>query len=257
MGKLDGVLTFFARSKTHIVSLTILNFAVSIALIVLSIIQSLPIAKQIAASPNDASSTFGDVCTSHSECSNDYPFCYDGTCDVCDECHYCHDGIDDTCGPCGDAYPLYEGVECVPSIRAAATSDEEAWAHDCSMIVIHYISPFHIGGDYDEGCPWRSRNTIFRSVTASFLCIASVVALMQLFRSKYDWIWPVVRWLYWLLFVMLFVVVVLDAEGLNSGYRACKSDFKVDIGNGESVQVICVKMYGDWNQPPIYSFDTK
>merc|ERR1719474_1475944 len=156
---------------------------ISIALIVLSILQSIPTVNNL---PNTStmdsdhlSSSLGETCNAHSECSNEFPFCYDGVCDICDECHYCHDGIDDSCGSCGDGYPLYEDFDCLSTVNAPATSDE--WNHECSMILIHYISPFRIDGDYAVGCPWRSRNTIFRSISASFLLIASTLALLQLF----------------------------------------------------------------------------
>ena len=73
---------------------------------------------------------------------------------------------------------------------------------------------------------------------ASFQVIASVLAFTALFRNKYEWTWPAVYWLHWLLFVMFFVTFVLDADGLNSGYSSCQSEFEVDVGDGDTVQII-------------------
>jgi len=52
------------------------------------------------------------MCMSHSDCSGDTPFCYEGQCDSCQECHFCHDGIDGTCGSCGDGFPTQEDGPC-------------------------------------------------------------------------------------------------------------------------------------------------
>lgn len=37
--------------------------------------------------------------------------------------------------------------------------------------------------------------------------------------------------------MMMFVVFVLDADGLNSGYSSCKSNFEVDMGTDEPVSI--------------------
>ena len=66
-------------------------------------------------------------CGSHDDCPADYPFCYDGLCDLCSECHYCHDGIDGTCGSCGDGYPTKERKDCTgASETTASTTDSGA-----------------------------------------------------------------------------------------------------------------------------------
>ena len=116
---------------------------------------------------------------------------------------------------------------------------EDAWKEDCQMVVINYISPFQfaIDGQYHQGCPWRGRNTAFRSVVSSFLFLASALGIVALYRNKYEWTWPVVYWSHWVLFVLFFVVFVLDADGLNSGYSSCRSQFEVDAGDGSTVQV--------------------
>merc|ERR1712156_457639 len=71
----------------------------------------------------------------------------------------------------------------------------------------------------------------------SLVFMASVLALMALFRASCQWTWPAVYWVHWILFVMMFVVFVLDADGLNSGCSSCKSDFEVDVGTEEPVSI--------------------
>merc|ERR1719295_1520700 len=71
----------------------------------------------------------------------------------------------------------------------------------------------------------------------SLVFMASVLALMALFRANCTWSWPAVYWVHWVLFVMMFVVFVLDADGVNSGYSSCKSNFKVDNGSDHPVSI--------------------
>ena len=111
---------------------------------------------------------------------------------------------------------------------AICTFDNEsycdAYSDSCKdYAIIHYISPYHVkGGSFDHGCPWRVRNTVLRALITSFMVIASILALVALFRSKFKWIWPAVYWMHWLLFVLMFVVFVLDADAVNSGYSSCQ-----------------------------------
>merc|ERR1712141_733920 len=66
------------------------------------------------------------------------------------------------------------------------------------------------------------------------LFMASILALTTLLRTNCKWNWPSVHWI---LFVMMFVVFVLDADGVNSGYSSCKSNFKVDNGSDHPVSI--------------------
>ena len=61
------------------------------------------------------------TCDSHDDCPADYPFCYDGLCDLCSECQYCQDGIDGTCGSCGDGYPTRESGDCTGTTEPTAS----------------------------------------------------------------------------------------------------------------------------------------
>merc|ERR1719354_661193 len=61
-------------------------------------------------------------CTSHDDCGEDTPFCYDGFCDTCDQCQNCFDGIDGTCGPCG-------------ATTSGDTCDKEMWTFTVSMVM--------------------------------------------------------------------------------------------------------------------------
>merc|ERR1719354_1101885 len=71
----------------------------------------------------DMSSMDDDVpCTSHDDCGEDTPFCYDGFCDTCDQCQNCFDGIDGTCGPCG-------------ATTSGDTCDKEMWTFTVSMVM--------------------------------------------------------------------------------------------------------------------------
>merc|ERR1719283_29699 len=120
----------------------------------------------------------------------------------------------------------------------ASDSDIDAYTDACQIAVISYISPFHVVSDNrEDGCPWRVRNTVFRCIMVSLLFMASILALMALFRTNCKWNWPAVCWVHWVLFVMMFVVFVLDADGVNSGYSSCKSNFKVDVGSDDPVSI--------------------
>ena len=55
--------------------------------------------------------------------------------------------------------------------------------------------------------------------------------------------WPTVYWLHWLLFVMLFVVFILDADGINSGFTTCSNDFEMSNA-GDTIKI--------WNIPAGY-----
>ena len=125
------------------------------------------------------------------------------------------------------AYPIYPSE--LGSERYAT------WHDSCHTAVINYISPFHFWGDneLDQGCPWRVRNTVFRAAMALFLVLSSMLAFVALCCAKYKTWWPSVAGMHWLLFVLMFVVLVLDADGLHSGYSACKSRFEVNGNDGE------------------------
>ena len=117
-------------------------------------------------------------------------------------------------------------------------ADWEQHKEACKHVIIDFISPFHIEGDYGNGCPWRDRNSILRLVFASIMLLSSALAFIALYPcNKFQgkkWMWPTVYWLHWLLFVMLFVVFVLDADGLHSGFTVCVNDFKIQNGENES-----------------------
>merc|ERR1711951_145939 len=111
----------------------------------------------------------------------------------------------------------------------------DSWQNDCDMALIQYISPFNVAvsasnGTY-QGCGWRVRSTVFRVVICVLLLIASPLGFMAVFKGKSK---LTARWMHWLLFVLMFIVFVLDVEALDSGYSACQSDFKLKNGNGDT-----------------------
>eukprot|EP01084_Bolivina_argentea_P292470 502803_1 len=69
-----------------------------------------------------------------------------------------------------------------------------------------YVYPFSFyvrAIDTQFGCPWRERNTIF----------------------QYHRAWFGFYTLFWLLFVMMFIVFIVDCDGLHTGHQTCLQDF--------------------------------
>mmetsp|Transcript_12121 Transcript_12121/g.10798 ORF Transcript_12121/g.10798 Transcript_12121/m.10798 type:complete len:303 (+) Transcript_12121:140-1048(+) len=107
---------------------------------------------------------------------------------------------------------------------------EDSWSDFCGAEVVGYLSPFHFEDEDGNfyGCEWRSRNTIFRVIIASVMVLTSGASLLVLFSGKFATLWPVIYWLNWIIFVMMFVVFVLDCDGVNTGINLCQADFVVD-----------------------------
>ena len=112
----------------------------------------------------------------------------------------------------------------------------------CGNVLLGFLSPFlfnlkiksldeNNGLDVDfglMGCPWRERNTIMR------LCLVSLVIIMTL-ASFFVWVtgkgsngWNIIYWIHWVLMLFMFVIFILDCDGLYSGYNSCLNEFNLD-----------------------------
>eukprot|EP01084_Bolivina_argentea_P087816 158581_1 len=85
-----------------------------------------------------------------------------------------------------------------------------------------------INGEY--GCRWRQRNTIFRGIMVSLFILTAILSLIVIFFKPIKDIWTALWWCHWLLFVMMFIVFILDCDALNSGFQTCLDDFSVFVG---------------------------
>ena len=106
------------------------------------------------------------------------------------------------------------------------------WREACKEDVIEYLSPFVFEIDNRNlGCPWRPRNSAFRLTIVSIMIVLNAYALFVLFSGKYEKSWPAIYWLNWIIFVMLFVIFILDCDAINTGLFACKDNFTIDGSN--------------------------
>eukprot|EP01084_Bolivina_argentea_P179153 309595_1 len=97
-----------------------------------------------------------------------------------------------------------------------------SWDDTCDSTLNQYLSPFAfaITSVIDDGiysCPWRERNNILRLLVICFQIVACIGFLLILcWRANQHW-WMFLIYFEWLLFVMLFVVFVLDCDSVNTG----------------------------------------
>ena len=113
------------------------------------------------------------------------------------------------------------------------------WFNDvCQNFMIQYISPFvfdfhiHI---YNEdlgllGCPWRVRQTIYRSIIICTIIIIELWMLVILFsrlqeKQSQKIIWQFFTLLHFILFLAMVITFVLDCDGTYSGFIACRWNF--------------------------------
>eukprot|EP01084_Bolivina_argentea_P292471 502804_1 len=91
-----------------------------------------------------------------------------------------------------------------------------------------YVYPFSFyvrAIDTQFGCPWRERNTIFRLVIVCLSIVICVAAFICLCWKEYHRAWFGFYTLFWLLFVMMFIVFIVDCDGLHTGHQTCLQDF--------------------------------
>ena len=113
----------------------------------------------------------------------------------------------------------------------------------CGNTLIYFLSPFAFdlvikyddwdGTTYSEGigimsCPWRERNTIFRLTIDCLVIVATISIFVILITEKGKDIWPVLTWIHWILFLLMFVVFILDCDGIYTGFNSCQKEFDID-----------------------------
>eukprot|EP01084_Bolivina_argentea_P089998 162237_1 len=129
-------------------------------------------------------------------------------------------------------------MQAAPTDNLSTHTQSDNWEYDvCKNEMIAYLSPFHLetSDDFILSCPWRTRNTVYRCVVASLLVLCSFASLLVLCTQKLGKAWPVLYRMNWILFVMMFVIFVLDCDGINSGYNSCQHNFQI---NGNSVIIL-------------------
>lgn len=143
-------------------------------------------------------------------------------------------------------YPIVSDYVAPDGTKVFENWDEEI----CQNVLLGFLSPFlfnlhqkvecdpdsnwfffcaEFDADYGLiGCPWRERNTIFRLVIDSLVLLATIVIFAIIITEKGKDIWPVTYWFHWILMLLMFVIFILDCDGLYSGYNSCLNEFNLD-----------------------------